>query len=405
MNFMLQGDTVAKSDKPLLLSVAETRDEDSVTRTMTLDGQQVFFRIAGVTPAPLQCLDFAVIASIFTAMRLGRPLHVAGPVSRTLLANIEEFQDAWHNWLPKQYKTVPVTADTEITEIRSDKNRSVVAFSGGLDSAYSILVHARGAVGRRSVAPAAGVLVHGLDIPLSSTHAFASAAKSARTALKTLDVPLATVTTNWREQLCHNWRMEHMAGVVASLNQFHGLADVAVVGSDEGYDEIDIPWGSNYVTNPLLSGAMQLRTEGGAKTRTERLAFVAANSELADKIRVCWENPDTGGNCGVCEKCVSTQLNYLAAGIEPQGFAKRATWWTIASAPVRSKGDLYFLLESHKAANRRGLHGMWRVAQSITILRHILARPRLWLLDEVKAAIRRNESLYRRLRPKGKTNE
>ena len=405
MNLMLRSKAVGGVNKPFLLSVTEKRGTDAVTRIMTLDNTPVYFRIAGVTPLPLQNLDFAVIASIFTAMRLGRPLHVAGAVSRTLLANLEEFQDAWHSWMPEQYTPVAIIAEDEISDAQSEDDRSVVAYSGGLDSAYSMLVHVRGAAGRRTTAPAAGVLIHGLDIALSDQEAFKVAEQSARAALDTLDVPLATVTTNRRSQLCHNWRMEHMAGIVAALNQFHGLANVAIVGSDEGYDKLDIPWSSNYVTNPLLSGTMRLRTEGGAKTRTERLAFVASNSALAGSLRVCWENSDTGGNCGVCEKCVSTQLNYLAAGIEPQGFSKQASWWRIAFAPVRSKGDLYFLLESRRAANRRGLRGWWRLAASIAIIRHLAARPLLSILDGAKAAIRRNDALYRRLRSQGKNHE
>lgn len=390
---------------PMLLTVAETRDGDGVTRTMTLDGRSVFFRIAGVTPPPLVNCDFAVIASIFTAMRMGRPLHVAGKVSRSLLANLEEFQDAWHSWMPGQYRPIPITADEEVGDPAMTVDRSVVAFSGGLDSAYTTLLHARQAIGRRSVPPVAGVLIHGLDIDIADDAAFTTATTSARQALDTLSIPLATVATNWRAVLCHNWRMEHMTGIVAALNQFQGLANVAIVGSDEGYDKLDIPWGSNYVTNPLLGGGMRLRTEGGDRTRTERLAFVAEHSSLAANLRVCWENSASGGNCGVCEKCVSTQLNFLAAGLEPKGFAKRASLLNIAFAPVRSKGDLYFLVESQKAASRRGIRGAWRLAATVAIIRHLMIRPILTVLDALKAAIRRNDALYRRLRTAGRTDD
>jgi hypothetical protein len=245
------------------------------------------------------------------------------------------------------------------------------------------------------------VMIHGLDIPLGESAAFATAEAAARDALKSIHIPLAVVRTNWRAVLCHNWRMEHMAGIAASLNQFVGVADVAIVGSDEGYDKIDVPWGSNYITNHLLSGAMPLRTEGGDRTRTERVDFIAHNSSMASSLRVCWESSRTGTNCGVCEKCISTQLNFRAIGLEPLGFAQVAGPLRVAFTPVRSLGDLYFLRESQRAARRHGTRDIWRVAASIAIIRHVLARPFLVGLDGIKALIRRNENLYRRLHKGG----
>jgi hypothetical protein len=391
--------TPAAVGAPLVVSVRELRDDTGVTRTMTLDGVEVDFRIEGpVLPPPLETSDFAAIAAIFTAMRLRRPLHVAGKVSRTLLANLEEFQAAWHAWLPGQYVPVPLSADEEIAIQRTSLGRSVVAFSGGVDSAYAMLLHARTLAGRRTVPPAAGVLIHGLDIPLEEKAGFANAENAARSMLESISVPLATVRTNWRARLCHNWRMEHMAGIAAALNQFQGVADSAIVGSDEGYDKIDIPWGSNYVTNPLLGGAgMTLRTEGGDCTRSDRVAFIAANSSMAGKLRVCWEHT-TGGNCGKCEKCISTQLNFRAVGLEPQGFAHIAGLTRIAFAPIRSRGDLYFLLESQRSARLRRINGAWRFAAWVAIARHIAARPVLAVLDAIKAAIRRNDRLHTSLR-------
>jgi hypothetical protein len=399
-------DRTITANAPLLLSVHEERGETFVQRTMTLGDRTVDFRVEGsVLPPALETSDFAVIASIFTAMRLRQPLHVEGRVSRALLANLEDFQAAWQAWMPAQYAAVRITADEEIAAPPTPIGRSVVAFSGGVDSTYSMLLHATGQAGRRTSPPAAGVLIHGLDISLQERTAFAIAEASARMTLDSIDVPLSTVRTNWRAALCHNWRMEHMAGIAAALNQFGGVADIAIVGSDEGYEKIDLPWGSNYITNPLLSGAMAFRTEGGDRTRTERIDFISRNSGMASSLRVCWENSRTGTNCGVCEKCISTQLNFRALGLEPAGFAQIASPLRVALTPIRSLGDLYFLRESQLAARRRGIRDIWRVAASVAIARHVLARPVLIALDAIKAMIRRNENLYRRLRKAGERNK
>ena len=53
---------------------------------------------------------------------------------------------------------------------------------------------------------------------------------------------------------------------------------------------------------------------GGGSTRTEKVATIGALAAVRDHIRVCWEGDRHGRNCGRCEKCVRTKLNFLAAG-------------------------------------------------------------------------------------------
>ncbi len=381
----------------MTLSVSEHRDAMSVTRTMLLDGTSIYFKITGNhLPPELELYDFAVIAGVFTAMRKNRPLHILGPVSSNLLRNLEEFQEAWVTWLPKTYHIVPITAEqeVEVLDVGGEK-QGVFAFSGGLDSTFSLLRHAQQKAGRRNIKPALAILVQGFDLPLGNDKALHTACQTAQSMLDVLNVPFAIVETNWKRDLCHHWQMEHVAGLAACLNQFNGIANVAVVGGDEGYDKIDIPWGSNPVSNSLLSsGVMGLRTEGSGYKRTERLAFVAENSDMASKIRVCWESADTGRNCGVCEKCIRTQLNFRAIGMEPEGFDKKAGFFQIAMIPTRSRGDNYFLLEAQRAASRRGIRGAWRAAGYLGITKNFLLSPVVLAKSKIKEAIRRNEQLY-----------
>ncbi|MFN7025066.1 MAG: hypothetical protein ACK4QP_11195 [Pseudorhizobium sp.] len=382
----------------MILSVTETRDANSVTRTMELDGQSIYFRVLGsVLPSPLAVWDFAVIASIFTAMRRDRPLHVGGPVSRSLLRNLEEFQEAWATWLPGHYHVVPITADEEVDFVVPNvADKGVFAFSGGLDATFSLLRHVCAKAGRRTVKPVVAALVQGFDLPLGNSQALSTARESAESLLASMGVPLVIVETNWKRDLCYNWRMEHAAGLAACLNQFNGVANIAVIGGDEGYDKVDIPWGSNPVSNPMLSSdAMPFRTEGSSYTRSERLSFIAEHSDLAAKIRVCWEAADTGANCGTCEKCIRTQMNFHAVGVEPTGFTRKAGFWRMAMIPTRSLGDNYFLMEAQKAATRRGIYGWWRVAGFIGMGKNLLLSPVVLAKNTLKSSIRKNERLFK----------
>src|SRR5690606_18974882 len=127
---------------------------------------------------------------------------------------------------------------------------------------------------------------------------------------------------------------------------------------------------------------------GAGLTRTERLAHIVENSALAPAIRVCWEHAATGENCGVCEKCITTQLNYRALGREPQGFRRIAGPARIAMIPVHGQGNLYFLRELQRTASRRRVRGWWRLAVRVAILRSILLRPVVLVTDAIKARIR-----------------
>jgi hypothetical protein len=64
-------------------------------------------------PAPIEPLDFAVLTVLFSAMRRRSILRVHGPVSRKLLTNLEEFQEAWALGRPERYTVVPIIADEE----------------------------------------------------------------------------------------------------------------------------------------------------------------------------------------------------------------------------------------------------------------------------------------------------
>jgi len=366
-----------KAALPLNLTVEEVFEEGMVTRTLNLDGQEI----------------------IFTAMRLRRPLHVHGPVSRSLLANLEEFQEAWTTWLPAHYGIVSITAASEIETQPSRRDRAAFAFSGGIDATYSLVRHTTGSAGRRTLKPVVAALIKGFDIGLADDAAFAIAQRGAEATLERIGVPIAIIETNWKSDLCYDWRMEHATGLAACMVQFAGLADAAVIGGDEGYDKVDIPWGSNAVSNPLLSSdTMPLRTEGSGFTRSERVGFLVEQNAPMDHLRVCWENAQTGSNCGICEKCIRSQLNFLAVGAEPRGFEKRANWWRVATIPSRSLGDNYFLNETLAAAKRRGIKGAWRYAVMAGMAKNILLAPKTSLTRAIKNAIRRNEPLYRRLK-------
>jgi len=350
------------------VEVAEDRQVGLTRRTLSVLNNgvllcpDVFFECSGIALPQLKSLDFAALATVFVAMRTGNDLHIGGPVSRRLLRHLEEFQEAWAIWQPHLYRPVRITADTEIdgTECARDR-RAVFAFSGGVDSVFSLIRHNFKLAGRRSCSPVAACLVHGFDIPLDQQRAFSVAQQAAQLALAPLQVPLAIVKTNWVSQLCGSWTNEFGAALAACLHQFSGLADTGIIGADEDYSHLRLPWGSNVATNHLLSGSeFEIVTDGAGFTRSKKVELISNYRDLAATLRVCWEGESTGRNCGRCEKCVRTKMNFMAFGKEPVCFADgRPTPWQIITINAHGGVQRDYLREIYSTAKANGINEPW----------------------------------------------
>ncbi|MCB0970140.1 MAG: hypothetical protein KDA97_01290 [Acidimicrobiales bacterium] len=274
---------------------------------------------SGPAPPVPQQLEAVAIALVARAMSYRQDLHVAGPVSATLLANLAEFVDAWCAWRPDLFGPVAISADDEVDDLGAPRplaHRAVAAFSGGLDSTWTLAAHRRGLLGHRSRTVVGAVLVQGFDVGLGEHEAFERARASAAAITGELGVPLTAVRTNWKEVAATDWEMTFGTATAAILHLFADRAGTAIMAADNSYARLTLPWGSNPITSPLLtSGRMALTWSGAGRTRTDKARLVAELPAARRHLRVCWQGPDHGGNCGRCEKCVRTKLNLLTAGV------------------------------------------------------------------------------------------
>ena len=347
--------------KDLVLSVSEFSEHEFRKRIIHLsDGNEIFYEIPESNSLPhIVVYDFAVLATIFLCMRQGINLYVDGPVTSQLLINLEEFQDIWVAWKPKLYRKVAITAKDIVPTGSNPDRRGVFAFSGGVDGTCSLIRHADTRLGLRRIAPQAAVLVHGFDIPLDHDVAFDTAYQGGVTMLAELGVPLYPVRTNWRD-FTHDYEMEFGAGLAACLHQFTGAAEFGVLGAGEDYRTIAVPWGSNPVTDRYLSGGcFEIYTDGGGLTRSERVSVIAEHPAIAAHLRVCWEGPQTGRNCGKCEKCTRTKLNFMAGGHRPMCFDGPPSVKDILLIKAKKRNQLLHLEEIVAMAEKNGIKDKW----------------------------------------------
>jgi hypothetical protein len=375
---------------PIVARLTETRTQSGARRRLAFDGREVWWEVRGRTPGPLAVHDMAATALVHRAMFEGRDLYIEGPVTRSLLDGLAEFVALWALWRPGYYRPVSVSAAEEAASPAASQS-AVAAFSGGVDASFTLLRHARRLAGRGSRPIHSAVLIQGFDIPLGADDAFARAEQSARETLASLDVPLSVVATNWRE-VCADWEMEHGAAIATCLRNWQGEAGYALIGSDEDFARLVRPWGSHPLHFRMASSDdFRVVYDGGESGRTEKVATLAAWPQGVERLRVCWQGPITGGNCGVCEKCVRTKLNFLAVGAQPpSSLGAPPTPADIARLRLRNETQIVYMEEIVAAAEARGVRDPWvdalraRVRQ-VRRLRAIKALP---VLAPVKRAWR-----------------
>ena len=306
--------------------------------------QQLWYEILSDTLCtPMADSDPFAIATIFHAMQAGAPLKIHGAVSPQLLSNLEEFSHVWHRWKPNRYRPVELWASKEQEKKTASQVAYISAFSGGVDSVFTLYRHVKARCGRQQRSIKAAVMVHGFDIPLERTEEWRNARHKSQVICSALGVELFTVRTNWR-QLGINWEDGFGAGLASVLTLFADHFKGGLIALDRDYVLLT-PWGTTPLTLPMFSsGRFKIIGDGGGFTRSDRVALISDWEEGCHHLRICWEGPLKDRNCCTCEKCIQTILNFrVVKGSLPGCFERDVTPAQIKSMPIRNDGNALHL--------------------------------------------------------------
>lgn len=258
--------------------------------------------------------DSYVLAVVMEAMRENRDLVVRGRVSKQLLSNLVEYQSIWNKWQPDTYSCITISAE-KIAEGEASVPGGICAFSGGVDATFSAWRHSQKKWSHRSQTINLSAMVHGFDIPLDDNAAFDAAFARAQATLSDIGIDLVPIRTNYRALSKVKWEHAFSCALVAVLGSFKKLAGTCLVGSSKSYDNLVFTSGSSPITDPLFSsGGFNVIHDGASHSRTEKVAEIAEWRVGTENLRVCWKGDLKDRNCGKCEKCLRTKLNFLAAG-------------------------------------------------------------------------------------------
>lgn len=296
--------------------------------------------------------DPALVAGLLRAMRMGLDVSVEAPVCPTLLDGLDTLQGIWARWRQATCKRV----DIDVAEERSEQsmappNSALVAYSGGVDASFTLFRHLAGVAGRNNRSPMGALLVHGMDIPLHELEMYEHAAGRTERMLAGTGVELVRVRSNTR-QLKQPWEDSFGLQLSSVFVALQGSYRYGLRGSGEPYDALVLPWGSTPLTDRLASTAcMALEHDGSDTDRTEKVAWLARHTGACDLLRVCWEGEDKSVNCGECEKCTRTMLNFWATGLAvPRAFDSPLTLRGVRSLSAQNDVQRAYLVEIYRHA-------------------------------------------------------
>lgn len=257
-----------------------------------------------------------IVGILFRAMHGRRALRVHGKVSPSLLRNLEDFQTAWASWKPDHYSRVEILAEETVETPATVQDRpALMAFSGGVDSAFTAYRHVRSVATRFPRKLKAAVMVHGFDVPLEEAETFKRAFERSRRMTESLGLSLIPMATNFRE-LCPDWTHSFGTALASCMMLLSGGYSEGLIGLGITYEHyVHLPEGSNALTDALLSNdRFRIIPDAGGFHRADKICALLDWPEFLENLRVCWRGPQKDRNCCVCEKCIRTILTFRALG-------------------------------------------------------------------------------------------
>lgn len=262
--------------------------------------------------------ESAVASLLLLAMSLGEDVEVDGHLSECFAYGLREYQRIFQWAWPRQLKAIQVRCRQYRLAQQETTTPSGVgcAFSGGIDSFYTLWSHLAQNEPLKEFQISHGVFVHGFDIPLEDVTNYQRCKSAYQAMFARLGLQLLDVQTNARA-FCNHLSWGEIAfgpallGVALLFNRWSRRFYIA---SDQTYDFSTFV-GSDPRANHLLSTErFQIVHHGAATPKVEKAKALSIWPETYFHLRVCWQKPNGVINCCRCRKCLTTMLMLGAIG-------------------------------------------------------------------------------------------
>ena len=278
-------------------------------------------------------VDAFAPTALLVAMYAGEDIIVRGPISPRLAYNLYEYCNIYHSWNPKLFKRINITY--ELLELPPQSNHKagvVTAFSGGVDSFYTLWAH----LPQNQPIPDAqithGLFVHGLDLRLDDEANYKAAAEPYKRMFEELGLELIQSATNAYQfsEFRINWTLFFGAPTIgAALILTPWLGRFYMPSGMTSHRNL-FPQGSSPIIDHLLSTeTTEIIHHGASVSRYDKLSILAQWPATYHQLRVCSNKRDMAGfqNCSKCHKCYRTivLLDLLKALPHYTNFSQKMT--------------------------------------------------------------------------------
>ena len=301
-------------------------------------------------------------------------VRIDGQPCPMLVEGLRTVHAWWTNWggMPTstpEIETIPRTCGG----IPAGPRRAVAFLSGGVDGLHMLMRNRRL---YRKDDPAYirdALFIHGFDI---GKRARDPENERYRMALRRLE-PIA-VETGIRIIPCRT-NLRHLPSRPDFWTYRHNVGALVAVGHSATYGPTSLfVAGAYHLANPVPMGShpavdgqfssqrLTVFHEGARFSRIDKVRELGTWPTALAALRVCPANVGTAANCGVCEKCLGTRLELLAAGIEETpafgpSYTPAELWEAAVPVPSGHRALRYEDLLPFLRA--RGFHSLCRVLE------------------------------------------
>ena len=200
-------------------------------------------------------LNGFVVAMILFAMYLKEDIKVKGKMSSKLAYGLKQLQGYFNFWYPREFKKIKIKLDGY--EVRKTNPKGVMCtFSGGVDSFYTLYSHLPENEDNLPHQVTHCMIMDGFAVPLNDemTHSYNVIKESYEKMTKKLGTKLVFVTTNISDFYHGKIDPYSIDGPILASPALilDDLISKYYIASSFKYSD-QIPFGSNPITDPLLS--------------------------------------------------------------------------------------------------------------------------------------------------------
>ena len=310
--------------------------------------------------------DGFVAALVLRAMEAREPIEVHAPISARFAGGLAAYQRTFAEWFP--HRLVPVEVRAPVEPARCERAAaSVMAFSGGVDSFYTLWSHGAENEPDEASRVTHALFVHGLDLPLGWTAAFDTARALYADCMTGLGLDLIPASTNAQAFVQRtDWGLFHGGTTIGAALVLDRGARRFYLPASHTIGHL-MPWGSDPRVDPLLSTeALEVVHDGAEVTRVHKTRMIGPWPPTFGRLRVCVNSDPTMPNCCRCEKCVRTMTTLDLFGLLARhtSFPRPLRRSDLRACRYRNRSDLLFHREIFAAAIERR---RWDVAMDIAV--------------------------------------